>query len=434
VSYSLGDVPALLRTPVGRAKLGEAAYCHAWPLLSRLASAYRRGLTRKTRLVAVVGSFGKTTTTRAVAAALGRPSDPNVRHNFSTYLAEALLRIRPSDPHAVIEVGIRRPGEMERYARLLRPDLAVVTSVGSEHNHALGCLESTRAEKAEMVRALPPSGLAVLNRDDPNVCWMAGQTAAQVRTFGFGSDSDVCASEVVLEWPRGTRFKVTVGGQVQELRTKLIGRPMVYAILAAVTVALAEGLELAELVPRLEQLEPTPGRLQAVGLANGAFLLRDDFKSTLETIDAALDVLAEIPASRRIAVLGEIDDPPVGGELHYQRLGQRLGAVADRAVIVGQEETYQQYAAGARMAGLGDGALLHAGQSVHRAAELLGSELRPGDAVLVKGRWAQRLDRVALALAGRRVGCEATYCSVRRSRCDHCPMLEQGWRGRPVRT
>jgi UDP-N-acetylmuramoyl-tripeptide--D-alanyl-D-alanine ligase len=163
-------------------------------------------------------------------------------------------------------------------------------------------------------------------------------------------------------------------------------------------------------------------------------MLRDDFKSTVETVDAALDLLAEIPARRRLVVLGEIDDLPLGGDSHYQRLGQRLGAVASSAVIVGEDERYRQYAAGASLAGLRDGALLYAGTSVQRAAKLVEPGLGPGDAVLIKGRWAQRLDRVALALAGRQVQCEATFCSVRPVRCDRCPMLERGWRGRPVRT
>ena len=89
--YRLASLPALLRTPVGRAKVREGCYCQAWPLLSGLARAYRLRLARQTRVVAVVGSFGKTTTARTVAAALGRPADPRVSKNFSSYVAEAVL-------------------------------------------------------------------------------------------------------------------------------------------------------------------------------------------------------------------------------------------------------------------------------------------------------------------------------------------------------
>jgi UDP-N-acetylmuramyl pentapeptide synthase len=432
--YQLSDLPALLRTPVGRAKLREACYCHAWPLASRLAGAYRRRTVRQTRVVAVVGSYGKTTTARAVAAALGRPPEPTVNRNFSSYLAEAVLRIRPGDRHAVIEVGIGHPGEMERYARLLRPDLAVVTSIGSEHNRYLGDLEHTRTEKVQMVRALTGSGLAVLNWDDPNVRWMAGQTRARVRTFGLGAECDVRASQVALDWPRGTRFTLQAAGQTRQVTTRLIGQPMVYALLAAVAVGLEAGCSLDRLLARLAHLGPTPGRLEVVSLPRRIWLLRDDFKATVETIDAALDVLAEVPAERRIVVLGEIDDPPAGRPNDYQRLGERVGQLAARAVFVGEAESFQQYAAGAHQAGLGAEALVYAGPSPRAAAALLQQDLRAGDVVLVKGRWGQRLDRVALALAGRQVGCEISYCSARAARCGACPMLERGWRGRRVVT
>ena len=86
-----------------------------------------------------------------------------------------------------------------------RPDVAVITAVGSEHHRSLGTLEVTRAEKSWMVQALPAAGVAVLNGDDPNVMWMRQKTRARVVTFGFGAACDVRADDVRLDWPRGTR-------------------------------------------------------------------------------------------------------------------------------------------------------------------------------------------------------------------------------------
>jgi UDP-N-acetylmuramoyl-tripeptide--D-alanyl-D-alanine ligase len=431
---SLTDLPALLRTPAGRGQFRFGLYRRAWPLMSRVASAYRLSLARKARIIAVVGTFGKTTTTRAVLAALGGNPDVHTGFNASSHLASAVLRIGPGQRHAVVEVGIARRGEMAPYARLLRPDVAVVTSIGSEHNPWLGTLEATRAEKAVMVRALPPSGLAVLNGDDPHVRWMQGETGARVRTFGFGEGSHVRAAEAALDWPRGTVFRLNAGGQTRRVRIRLLGRHQVYAILAALTVALEEGFDLDCALEALEALRPTQGRLEVLRLENGALLLRDDYKASLETIDAALDVLAEVPARRRILVLGEIDDPPGSSRLSYQRLGERVGRIATRAMIIGTGESFQLYLAGARRAGLGADTLVHAGTSVQWATDLLRRELMPGDVILIKGRWGQRLDRVALALAGRHVVCDITSCSVRWTRCERCPMLERGWGGLRVMT
>src|SRR6478672_9296193 len=131
----LDDILDMLRTPLGRRQILHGVFhSRAWPLLRRLASLHRRTLARRTRVVAVVGSLGKTTTSRAVTVALGRTPHPWINLNEYSYLASALLRIRPRERHAVIEVGIMNRGEMARYAEMLRPNIVVVTSVGSEHN------------------------------------------------------------------------------------------------------------------------------------------------------------------------------------------------------------------------------------------------------------------------------------------------------------
>ena len=89
--------------------------------------------------------------------------------NGGIFLAWKIFQIRRGDPYAVIEVGISRPGQMRAYANFYARIVTVVTMVGSEYNRSLGSLEATREQKSEMVRALPASGLAVLNGDDPHV-------------------------------------------------------------------------------------------------------------------------------------------------------------------------------------------------------------------------------------------------------------------------
>ena len=349
--------------------------------------------------------------------------------NSGGWIALALFRLRPGTRHGVIEVGINGPGQMARYASVIRPDISVVMSVGSEHQRSLKTLETTRHEKAEMVRALPPSGLAVLNGDDPNVTWMAGETRAAVTTFGGGERNDVRATGIALDWPHGTRFTIHTPQGSRDVRIRLLGRTMVSAVLAAVTVALHEGQRLDEVLARLETLAPTPGRLQPVRLANGAMLLRDEFKAPEETIDAALDVLAEIPATRRIVVMGDVMEPVGSQGGLYRRLGARAARVASRAVVVTAGTNGVAFRAGARQGGLPGDAVIMAGRSVRRAAEALASDLAPGDVALIKGRDTQRLERIALTLMGRDVGCDLVYCNASLTRCDACPMLGQAWPG-----
>ena len=425
MKYRLRDIPALFATAGGRAQLRNGAMYRGWPVMARLARLWRQTRARRTRVVAVVGSFGKSTTVGAVSAVLGvRPHAAMLRNAWSA-VALAVLRVRPAQRHAVIEVGIAAPGQMAQYARVVRPDIVVVTSIGSEHNRSLVTLEVTRAEKARMVGALAPSGVAVLNGDDPNVMWMAGQTRARVVTFGFGAQCDVRASDFRLEWPAGSRFRVSALGEERDVAVRFLGRHLVYPALAAIAVAKLEGVALDAALPLLQAVPPVPGRMQPVPLPNGAIVLRDDCKSVLETMHAALDVLADIPAPRRIVVFGDVAEPPSNQRPLYQDLGRRVAAIAAHFVVVGHG--LQRYAGGAKRAGMPPEAIHDGGRMPRQAAAVLARLLQPGDVVLIKGRDTQMLDRVRLILEGRRVGCDIVFCSLHRSSCEGCPMLESGW-------
>ncbi len=425
--YHWRDIPALLRTPTGRLQLVFSFWYKSWPILSRLARLYRCTVVRNTRIVAVVGSFGKSTTTRALLAALGLYVHPNLGSTWN-FKARAILRIRPGDRHAVIEVGIDGPGQMAAFASIIRPNVAVVTSIGSEHIRELGTLEATRAEKSEMVRILSTSGIAVLNGDDPNVLWMKSQTHARVITFGANKTNDVYASDITLDWPNGTRFKLHIDGETRNLRIRLIGKHMVYLILAAVAVSIAEGFTLDQVIPALEALPPTPGRMEPIKLANGATILRDDFKAGLETIEVALDLLSEIPTQRRITVLGELSELQGSRGMIYRPIGERVAKAGSYALFLGGKRNYRHFRAGAIRGGLRRTAIINARRSVFRATEILRNSLKPGDVVLIKGRDTQRLERITLALAGRKVRCSINFCDEK-IRCEHCPMLERGWNG-----
>jgi UDP-N-acetylmuramoyl-tripeptide--D-alanyl-D-alanine ligase len=377
--------------------------------------------------VVVIGSFGKTSTARAISVALGR-SDQDVNwYNFKSGVAIAVLKIPPWRRFAVIEAGIDGVGQMIRYAKIIRPDVAVVTCIGSEHNRSLGSLQNTRNEKVKILAGLLPGGVAVLNGDDPNVIWMATQTRARVITFGFGEMNDVRATEMTLDWPKGAQFTLHAYGQSRELTVKLMGHHMVYPILAAVAAALAKGFSLEQILPPLQKLSPTPGRLEPIQLANGATILRDDFKSSLETVHAALDLFSQIPAKRRMVVLGEVSEPPGSQGPIYREIGERIASIASRAIFIGGN--FQRYAAGVRRGGLPSSSIMDAERSVLKAAELLREDLRPGDVVLIKGRDTQRLDRITLSLMGRKVRCDIDFCDTRAVRCKTCPMLRRGYEG-----
>lgn len=413
-----------VQTKSGRERLRLGAFARLHHLIWHLAHAYRVMLIRKAHIVAVVGSFGKTTTTRAISAALLQDSQHS-GWNSGIGLADAILRIRPRDQHAVIEVGIGGKGQMEGYAQLLRPDVTVVTSIGSEHLSSLGTLETTRAEKARMVSAIPTSGLVVLNGDDANVLWMKDLTSARVITYGFGEASQVRATDITANELSGVQFTLQLDGSASEIHTQLIGRHMVYPILAAVAVAYSEGFDLQRMIASLERLEPTYNRLQPIQLPGGAFLLLDAFKGALETIEVALDTLSELSARRRIVVLGDVEEPPGSQGPIYKALGKRVAEVSDQVVFVGGKTNFNRLKAGLSLGGLPRDALTNTRTDPHAIAQALDTiGLRQGDLVLIKGRSTQHLERVALILTGHNIACVARFCP-RRHECATCPLLQR---------
>ena len=381
-------------------------------------------LARRQRVVAIVGSQGKTTATRCVRAALGLPAMALAEEsaNHRGRMAMVLLRQSAFRRYATVESGIASPGQMRKQVRAIRPVITVVTSIGTEHLRSFGSVERLRDEKADALRVLPPGGTAVVNGDDENVRWMATQTSARVVTYGFDEGNDIRASNVALDWPRGTTFTVSAGGRDYAVRTRLIGRTMVYAALAGIAVAHVEGVDLDAAIARLSRMRPTRRRNQPIRLASGAWALADDCNGAIETVEAALALLRELPARRRFIVLGQLEMPPGPQRAAYRRVGAIAGKVADRVLIVGQLE---QYWPSLRDAGFAK-ADLSVVATATDAIDILRDELGPGDVVLLKGRGEQRLIRVGLGLAGRTVRCRRETCRLPNDFCDACPLLERG--------
>jgi UDP-N-acetylmuramoyl-tripeptide--D-alanyl-D-alanine ligase len=427
----LQRLPEFVLTPIGRHRVRRRLRKYvAWSLLSRAAALYRSTVVGRTRVAAVVGSVGKTTTAAAVSIALGRPPAGHNRNAWGA-IALGMLAIRPCQRHAVLEVGIDAAGQMRQYAQVLQPDIVVITAIASEHHRTLGSLDDIQREKAQILSGLRGNGVVIVNGDDQRTLTMAATAKARVVTFGFGTDNDVRADEPVLDWPHGTFVRVELDGRTLALRVRLLGRVMMYPILAALAAAWIEGRPMEEVVRELEELAPQRGRMEPVELPNGAWLIRDDFKSTIETIDASLDLLAQVPG-RRIVVIGDISEPVGSQGLLYRRIGGRLAKIASRVVIVSDRRSAQGYSSGAARAGMPRDAVVRV-RDVSAAVDALRTDLRAGDVVLIKGRDRQHLARVALALQGRKVGCRITDCTIGGLTCETCPMLERGWADREGR-
>lgn len=156
----------------------------------------------------------------------------------------------------------------------------------------------------------------------------------------------------------------------------------------------------------------------------GALLLLDAYKGALETIQTALDTLDQLPAERKIVVLGDVEEPQGSQGPIYKELGKRVAEVAMRVVFVGGKTNFNRLKVGTTAGGLPREALTNIRTNPLEAARMLEADLRLGDLVLVKGRCTQHLERVALVLLGKKVGCTTRFCPRRHS-CETCPLLQR---------
>lgn len=372
------------------------------------------------RIVAVTGSMGKTSTKDLIAGMLAGEG-PTLKTpgnaNGLDGVPGTLRAIRPHHEFAVIEAGIfRLPGEMRWLASLFRPEVAVLTGIGEDHVLAYGSREAVASEKRALLERLEVGGVAVVNAGDRLARRTAEGLSRRVVLAGDAEDADVRLHEATSAWPTGLRVVLEIGGQRLAEVVPLHGRHFGALVALAVAAARELGVEPATALARAAGVEPEPGRMTAVAGPGGSTLLMDDYKSRMPTARAALEALAEVPAARRIAVFGELQDRGFT-EKDYRELAELLCEV-DIVVAVGR--------AGPPLARLlADRVSAHAVSRVDEAAAILKRELRAGDVALVQGAARQHLRRIQLLLEGAEVGCMVRRC-VFHWRCDQCIYVRAG--------
>jgi UDP-N-acetylmuramoyl-tripeptide--D-alanyl-D-alanine ligase len=342
-----------------------------------------RGQCSHVQVVGVTGSVGKTTTREAITAVLAEamPTLASQRsYNNEIGLPLTLLRLERRHRAAVLEMGMYARGEIAALARMAQPQIGVVTMVAPVHLERLGSLEAIAAAKAELVQALPPGGVAVLNGDDARVRAMAALTPARPVFFGLGAGNDWRAVAVDDRGLAGLAFTLRRGAWEARIETRVVGRHFLHALLAAAAVAEALEVSPARIAAALGRVRIGERQRFLQGPA-GRLIIDDAWNASLPSMLAALDVLAAVPR-RRVAVLGEMLELGPESEAAHRAVGRRAGEVVAALVAVGRGGA--TIAEEARRAGLPrEAARAVPGPSA--VPDVAPALLRPGDGVLVKG-------------------------------------------------
>jgi UDP-N-acetylmuramoyl-tripeptide--D-alanyl-D-alanine ligase len=332
--------------------------------------------------IGITGSVGKTTTKDLLAGALAStfPTVANVG-SFNNELGLPLTLLdAPQDTRwCVLEMGARRAGDIERLAAVARPEVGVVTSVAMAHVEFLGDLDGVARAKGELVAALPASGLAVLNVDDPRVKAMASLSAAPVLGFGAGADADVRAQDVTLDRDLRARFRLSSPWGDAEVGLALHGVQQVPNALAAAAVALWCGVPVEAVAEALAARRGSPWRMEVRHVSGGPVLVVDCFNAIPASNEAAVRSLAALSGERKLALLGLMAELGDRGASEHRRIARVAEELGIEVVGYGTRLYGEAYVSG-----------------VEEAVALLRT-MGPGDAALVKGSRVARLEDVVRA-------------------------------------
>ncbi len=390
------------------------------PVQSAINRRYVRRARRSLRdwdplVVGITGSYGKTTTKFCVGAVLeaDRPTlvTPESYNSFLGVIRTINERLRASHRAFVVEMGMFRRGDIAELCELVHPTVGVITAIGPMHLERLGSIEAIAEAKGELLDALAPEGHFVTNADDPRCLDLAARATVPVTLFGIDDPSptvDATASPSVVAAQSTThpsqksmpyvailarnvrlaegrtRFDLHLDGPDSapiSVSAGLLGAHNVSNLLAAAAVGRVLGIDSARIAEGLARVEAPAHRLQPIHNRRAGIVVIDDaYNSNPDGAAAALEVLREHPASRRLLVTpGMVELGALETELN-RRFGEQAGAVCDLAILVGPARA-APIREGLATAGM-DPASVHVVLDIAEATALLGRLTRAGDVVL----------------------------------------------------
>jgi UDP-N-acetylmuramoyl-tripeptide--D-alanyl-D-alanine ligase len=336
-------------------------------------------------VVGVTGSNGKTSTKEMVAAILERKYSvlrTTGNLNTETGVPLTILNLEPEHQALVLEMGMQHAGDIARLARLAQPTVGIITNIGSVHMEFFESREQLARGKGELVAALPASGLAILNADDPFFPLLSEMSTAPVRSFGF-EGGDV-RGENYMVGDGGCAFTV---GDVA-VRLELEGRHQARNALAAIAAGGFAGVGPEESAAALANVF-VAHRLQDHETSKGVLIVDDAYNASPESMLAAFETLAERPRhGRLLAVLGHMGELGSLAVESHERVGRRAAEVFDAVAVLDSElGSVLADAAGAYLVPDREAAVMWVQNNARR-----------GDSVLVKGSHSAGLDEVVKEL------------------------------------
>jgi UDP-N-acetylmuramoyl-tripeptide--D-alanyl-D-alanine ligase len=353
-----------------------------------LQSAKRKLKKLKPKVIAITGSYGKTSTKDILTAVLsGRYQVLSTPGSFNTPMGICkVIRNELAAEHEIliIEMGARQRGDIWELCRLVKPEIGILTAIGPQHLEMFKSIDNIKRAKYELIEALPENGVAVFNQDDENCRDLADQTASQkVRRYGIQESFQKLHLKArdIFTSSRGITFVAqnSKGGAIP-FQCQLLGKHNITNILAAATVALELGMSLGEVAQAVKGLEPSQHRLQLIRGAGGVLVVDDAFNANPVGAKMALEVLSEFPGGKKVLVTPGLVEL---GEKEFEenkKLGKQAAQVCDWIFLIGPKRTQAIYE-GLKEAGF-SGERIFVEKSLNDAVSKFPKILKAGDVVL----------------------------------------------------
>ncbi len=369
--------------------------------------------------IAVTGSSGKSTTVGLLAHILEAhaPTKRQVLENTVNELIRSIKSLRDRERFVVAELGVGHVGDMRPMATMFQPDIAIVTMVGIEHYSSFRGREGVAREKGELVEALRPAGLAVLNADDEFVMGMRARTTARIVTFGReAQEAKYRVSNIHAAYPKLLTFTLSGGGHRIELKTPFPGEHFWLPATAAVATALEIGVPPDLICRQVETFTPVDERCSILRVPDGPVFILDSAKAPNSTLGLAFDMLASARVPRKRLVLGVISDYAGAQTPIYRKAWRAAREVADETIFVGKDISHARPSA----EDVQSGRII--GFDTPRAAfDYIRKTAVPDELILIKASKNLHLARLALAFV-RPVRCWEPACGTGAD-CFKCPGL-----------
>ena len=294
----------------------------------------------------------------------------------------------------ILEMGADHPGDILYLTQLAKPHISIITAIGEipVHVEFFKNPEELANEKGKIIEALSKDGIAILNGDDERVKKISKKTKAKIYTFGFDEKNDLSISGFKLhteqKTPKGSQFVFEYKKErVLITLQNSFGKPQAYAAAGAALLGIHLGISLKDIGRALEIYSPPPGRLRLLPGIKHSYILDDTYNSSPSALEAAFETLLNLPAKRKIAVLGDMLELGDYSEETHRKAGSDIKHIADVVVTVGARAKF--IAEEAR-----ENIEVFSFNTAEEAAKKLDPVIEEGDLVLIKGSQGIRMEKI----------------------------------------